>query len=108
MSILLCSIAVISILISLGVWRRILKTKCLPYPPGPKPIPLIGNLLDMPSLYPWLSYAEMKRVHGDLVFMTIFNHQILVLNSAEVAKELLDGRSAIYSDRPRLPMLVEL
>ena len=34
--------------------------------------------------------------------------RIIVLNSFEAANELFEKRSAIYSDRPDMPMLVDL
>src|ERR1700677_3086362 len=32
-----------------------------PYPPGPKPSPIIGNLLDSPKQSQWTAYAEMSK-----------------------------------------------
>ena len=34
-------------------------------PPGPKPLPVIGNLFDMPSERPWLKFAEWKAQYGE-------------------------------------------
>jgi hypothetical protein len=36
----------------------------LPYPPGPRPLPLIGNLLDIPKDFTWLSYTEFSKKYG--------------------------------------------
>ena len=36
----------------------------LPYPPGPRSWPIIGNLLDVPSRNPWAAYAEMSKTYG--------------------------------------------
>jgi hypothetical protein len=36
----------------------------VPYPPGPKPWPIIGNLLDSPKQSQWTTYAEMAKKHG--------------------------------------------
>ncbi|KAH9006150.1 cytochrome P450 [Lactarius hatsudake] len=38
-----------------------------PYPPGPPSWPIIGNLLDVPKLSPWLAYANMSKKYGDVL-----------------------------------------
>ena len=38
----------------------------LPYPPGPKGYPIIGNLFDMPSEKEWLTFAEWGAKYGEL------------------------------------------
>ncbi|TFK33689.1 cytochrome P450 [Crucibulum laeve] len=78
-------------------------------PPGPKGLPLIGNLFDMPSSSEWLTYAEWgKKYNSEIVYANVAGTSIVILNSAYAAKELLEKRSAIYSSRPRLVMLTEL
>jgi hypothetical protein len=37
---------------------------------------------------------------GDIVYSRVLGQHIIIINSIEVARELLDRRSAIYSDRP--------
>ena len=36
----------------------------LPYPPGPRPVPLIGNLLDIPRESSWIAYTELAKKYG--------------------------------------------
>lgn len=38
----------------------------LPCPPGPKPLPLIGNILNIPKRAPWEVYAEWANQYGEL------------------------------------------
>ncbi|KAG9013448.1 hypothetical protein FRB94_002522 [Tulasnella sp. JGI-2019a] len=77
-------------------------------PPGPPGDFIIGNLRDMPASYAWETFTEWGRKYGPLSYHSIAGQSILVINSQEVATDLLDKRSAIYSDRPRLVMASEL
>ena len=36
-----------------------------PLPPGPRPLPFIGNLLDLPSGKPWMGYRDLSRKYGE-------------------------------------------
>lgn len=36
----------------------------LPYPPGPRPLPLIGNLFDIPKEFSWLTYSRFSKKYG--------------------------------------------
>ncbi|KAG2368699.1 cytochrome P450 [Suillus spraguei] len=69
-------------------------------PPGPVPIPLLGNILSIDTKKPWLTYTQWQAIYGDLVFVRILDQNAVVINSQHVAQALLDKRSAIYSDRP--------
>jgi hypothetical protein len=45
---------------------------------------------------------------GPLVMIEIMGQKMCIINSAKVATDLLDKRSAIYSDRPAMPMVNDL
>lgn len=45
---------------------------------------------------------------GDICSVTVFGQPLVVINSAQVAVDMLDKKSAIYSDRPTLQMAGEL
>ncbi|KAJ7650960.1 cytochrome P450 [Roridomyces roridus] len=86
-----------------------LRKRKLPTPPGPR-ISFFswGNTVAMPNSYQWLTYAAWKKTYGDFIFLNAFRNHILVLNSVQVAQDLLDKRSAIYSSRPVRVMMTEL
>jgi hypothetical protein len=46
------------------VARRKARSSGLPYPPGPKPLPVIGNVLDISITEPWLTYTAWKKIYG--------------------------------------------
>ncbi|KAG1879039.1 cytochrome P450 [Suillus subluteus] len=74
-------------------------------PPGPVPLPLLGNVLSIDAREPWLTYTEWGATYGDLVFMRNMGEEMVVINSQHIAEALLDKRSRIYSDRPYLATL---
>ncbi|KAF8208101.1 cytochrome P450 [Mycena galopus ATCC 62051] len=86
------------------------RPKNLPFPPGPRPsaIPFVGNIANMPSSQEWRTFYEWGLVHGPLIMVQIMGQKICIINSYEVANDLLNERSLIYSDRPAMPMVNDL
>ncbi|KAJ7284428.1 cytochrome P450 [Mycena rebaudengoi] len=75
--------------------------RSLPTPPGPN-VSIFGiwKGVKMPTSYQWLTYCEWKKTYGDMIFLNVFRNPILVINSVQVAQDLLERKSAIYSSRP--------
>ncbi|KAJ3936904.1 MAG: cytochrome P450 [Lentinula lateritia] len=94
--------------VGLIILRRLFGPKSLPLPPGPKGLPLIGNILDMPTEKEWETFAQWGDAFGDICSVTVLGQPLIILSSAKVAVDLLDKRSSIYSDRPVLQMGGEL
>ncbi|KAI0085091.1 cytochrome P450 [Irpex rosettiformis] len=69
-------------------------------PPGPRGWPFIGNLFDLHQEFPWITYSKWSKTYGDIVFLRVVSTPLLIVSSADVALELMDKRSAIYSSRP--------
>jgi hypothetical protein len=66
----------------------------LPLPPGPKPLPLLGNLFNMPTSREYETYTQWSREFGDVVHVNVLGRHIIILNSIEAANDLLEERSS--------------
>ncbi|KAF8973003.1 cytochrome P450 [Flammula alnicola] len=76
-------------------------------PPGPKPMPLIGNLLDIPATNAAETYIEWgKKYNSDLLFASALGNNMLIINKRSDADELFEKQAKIYSDRPKMIMLL--
>nr|BAK09477.1 cytochrome P450 [Postia placenta] len=102
------AVAAVTVLAALLVHELSAYTKRRSMPPGPFRWPLIGNTLQVPQVHPWLTYSRWARVYGDIFYLDALGQHIIVINSARVARELLDRRSSIYSGRPHLIMAGQL
>ncbi|ETW78619.1 cytochrome P450 monooxygenase 85 [Heterobasidion irregulare TC 32-1] len=81
------------------LYARRKKATC-PLSPGPKGLPIIGNVLDIPKNREWITYEKWGKEFGsDIIHVEAFGTHLIVLNSAKVAKELFERRSSLYSDR---------
>lgn len=66
-----------ALLYTLFAFRDHRKRRGIPYPPGPPSWPVIGNLLDVPKLAPWLTYANMSKKYGEdllVLFLSTYVH----------------------------------
>lgn len=95
-------IALFGLLIGVYIFTRRIPTGSLALPPGPKPLPIIGNLHQAPKSHGWQTYREWSRKYGPIVHVNMLGQHIIILNKSEVAHDLLAKRGAIFSDRPRL------
>ncbi|KNZ73173.1 O-methylsterigmatocystin oxidoreductase, partial [Termitomyces sp. J132] len=73
-------------------------------PPGPPGHPFIGHVLKIPAESQDLALYKLGKTYGDVMYLEMFGRPIVVLNSVEAAIDLLDKRSANYSDRPHFPI----
>lgn len=83
--------------------RRYLWLKnTLHLPPGPKGVPFLGNVNDMPKpgileCHQWLKHKDL---YGPISSVTAMGQTFIIINDPDIAFELLRDRAAIHSSRP--------
>ncbi|PIN27030.1 Cytochrome P450 CYP2 subfamily [Handroanthus impetiginosus] len=70
-------------------------------PPGPKKLPVIGNLHQLGNL-PHRSLQNLSKTYGDLMFLQLGSVPTLVVSSPNMAQEIFKNHDLIFSGRPPL------
>lgn len=70
------------------------------YPPGPMPLPGLGNLLQVNFQDPLLSFSQLRRRFRDVFSLQQVWTPVVVLNRLAPVREALVYRSQDNSDRP--------
>ncbi|KAJ7689941.1 cytochrome P450 [Mycena rosella] len=89
-------------IVTLLLFKSLYGKSSLPLPPGPPGLPIIGNALHLPIERQWVTFAAWAKIYGDVMHVSALGQSIIILSSPQAVTELLERRSAIYSDRPSL------
>ncbi|CAG9982739.1 unnamed protein product [Clonostachys byssicola] len=90
--------------LSLFLWSWKSAKSTPPLPPGPRPLPLVGNILDLPPkgepdhLF-WLKHREK---YGPVSSVTVMGGTIVILNDKDAAFELMEKMAIKNSSRPHM------
>ncbi|EPS98973.1 hypothetical protein FOMPIDRAFT_1050972 [Fomitopsis schrenkii] len=101
-------VSTLALVVALAVVRYTARRRYGRFPPGPPGYPIIGNILDMPPGHGWRTFAQWSEKWGDIISVHLLGKPIVILNSSHLANDILGKKSAIYSDRPLVPVAGEL
>ncbi|KAJ4965656.1 hypothetical protein NE237_017505 [Protea cynaroides] len=88
---------VLPLLFLLGVLVRVRRK--LPYPPGPKGLPIVGNMNMMDQLS-HRGLAKLAKVYGGLLHLRLGFLHMVVVSTPEMARQVLQVQDNIFSNRP--------
>ncbi|KAF9892280.1 hypothetical protein FE257_002057 [Aspergillus nanangensis] len=93
---------VLAVTIVYYLHRHYWADSCLPLPPSPPGEPILGHLRMIPTVHPEYQYAKWGQQYDtDILYFKVLGRPMVVLNSVEAARELLEKRGANSADRPR-------
>ncbi|XP_010003190.1 PREDICTED: cytochrome P450 2K4-like [Chaetura pelagica] len=77
------------------------------FPPGPRPLPIIGNLHIMDLKRPHLTMLELSKIYGPVFSIQMGPRKTVVLSGYETVKEALVNQADAFAGRPKIPVIEE-
>ncbi|MEE6507531.1 hypothetical protein FKM82_025297 [Ascaphus truei] len=78
------------------------------FPPGPTPLPLIGNMHIMNLKKPYKTFLELSKKYGNVFSFKIGMKKMVVLCGYETVKDALVNHAEEFSERPKIPIFQKL
>ncbi|PTB41738.1 uncharacterized protein TrAFT101_009648 [Trichoderma asperellum] len=99
-------------LISFIIYHQFFRKKyaLLSLPPGPKALPIIGNLLDLPpaGTPDFQHWFKFKDLYGPLSSVTVLGQTMVIFHDKQAAYEVMNKMSLKTSSRPKTVFAYEL
>ncbi|XP_071999865.1 cytochrome P450 2C29-like [Engystomops pustulosus] len=76
-------------------------------PPGPKPLPIIGNIHMMDVGRPQKTFMQMAKEYGSVFSIQLGMSKSVILHGYDTIKEALVDHAEFFSDRPQSPVFTE-
>ncbi|KAL1331424.1 geraniol 8-hydroxylase [Arachis ipaensis] len=91
---------ILSFIVSTFFFSFIQTSKHSKLPPGPKPYPIIGNILDLLNSSNSLkSFINLSKTYGPIITLKLGTLTSIVISSPQIAKEALQKNDVILSNR---------
>ncbi|XP_076087525.1 cytochrome P450 2E1-like [Mytilus galloprovincialis] len=95
----------IGITVGLICWLWMRSRRPADFPPGPIPLPLIGNVHQLSGGNIVKAFRRLRKEYGDIFSLSIGSSWVVVVNGANDLRELLLKRGDSISDRPNIFIL---
>ncbi|XP_029014809.1 cytochrome P450 2K1-like [Betta splendens] len=77
-------------------------------PPGPTPLPLLGNLLQLDLRRPYRTLTEFSKKYGSVFTVYLGPNKVVVLAGYKTVKEALVNHAEEFGDRDIAPIFVDM
>ncbi|XP_073530067.1 cytochrome P450 2K1-like [Phyllobates terribilis] len=85
-------------------WRR----NTYNLPPGPRPLPIIGNLHILDRNRPYQTLHQLSKKYGPVYTVQLGVQKVVVLCGYEAVKDALVNHADVFLGRPNVPLFLEI
>ena len=98
----LTSVSICVMFLMALIWYKKTRKTSLCPPPGPWPLPFVGNVLSMDTKRMHLTFYELSQKYGKIFRVTLLGEDIVVINDINMLRKafLGDQYGDIFADRP--------
>lgn len=86
--------------IAMKLWKKSKIQNKLP--PGPRKLPLIGNLHQLSSSLPHHTFKNLSKKYGPIMHLQLGEVSAVIVSSPQVAKEVMKTHDLTFANRPQL------
>ncbi|WCJ37119.1 cytochrome P450 family 71 subfamily B polypeptide 23 [Euphorbia peplus] len=95
--------SIITLIFLILLWKKIKSQKPTPnLPPGPKKLPLIGNIHQLIGGIPHQKMRELSLQHGPIMHLRLGELENVIISSREAAEKILKTHDVLFAQRPQM------
>ncbi|XP_030054603.1 cytochrome P450 2K1 isoform X1 [Microcaecilia unicolor] len=98
-------ITLICYISGVNVWKRNIQQN---FPPGPRPLPLIGNLHIMNLKRPHKTLCKLSEKYGSVFSIQMGMKKMVILTGYETVKEALVSHADVFEERAIIPVFEDV
>ncbi|XP_068136105.1 cytochrome P450 2K6-like isoform X2 [Hyperolius riggenbachi] len=101
-------VSIIVILLLAIVYNKQKQEKGKNLPPGPRPLPIIGNIHLMDMRKPYNTFIELSKKYGPIFTIHLGTLRMVVLCGYDAVKEALVNQADEFVDRPKMMLFYKV